>query len=126
MANEPGSRAPKSAPSGHCSGDAPAFSAGAPTVTDPVDVYLNVGLACSASFPLAARDIEALAAPAAAHPIVQWRLAICGRSREDALRDLRLKGYRAENFWEKLKQMGPTDIIEIVGDEGEKIRIWIE
>jgi hypothetical protein len=45
---------------------------------------------------------------------------------EDALKDLRLKGYKAENFWEKLKQMGPTDIIEIVGDEGERIKIWIE
>jgi hypothetical protein len=45
---------------------------------------------------------------------------------EDALRDLKLKGYKPDNFWEKLKQMGPTDIIEIVGDEGERIKIWIE
>ena len=60
--------------------------AGAATMSDPVDVYLNVSLACSASFPLSGREPEALAAPAAAQPIVQWRLAICGRAHADALR----------------------------------------
>ena len=55
-------------------------------MSDPLDVYLNVSLACSASFPVSSRDPETLAAPAAAHPIVQWRLATCGRSHEDALR----------------------------------------
>jgi len=45
---------------------------------------------------------------------------------EDALRDLRTKGYDAGNFWEKLKDMGPTEVIEIDGDEGEHIKIWIE
>ena len=67
-------------------GDLERRLAGAAAMGDPLDVYLNVSLACSASFPLPAHNPEALAAPAAAHPIVQWRLAICGRAREDALR----------------------------------------
>ena len=67
-------------------GDLERRLAGAAAMSDPLDVYLNVSLACSASFPVSARDPEALAAPAAAHPIVQWRLATCGRSHEDALR----------------------------------------
>jgi tetratricopeptide (TPR) repeat protein len=45
---------------------------------------------------------------------------------EDALRDLRTKGYDAGNFWQRLKAMGPTEVIDIEGDEGEHIRIWIE
>jgi hypothetical protein len=44
---------------------------------------------------------------------------------EDAKRDLRRNGYDADNFWEQLKKLGPTDIIEIVG-ERERIKIWIE
>ena len=34
--------------------------------------------------------------------------------------------YDADNFWAGLKKLGPTDILEIVGDEGGRIRIWIE
>lgn len=45
---------------------------------------------------------------------------------EDARRELRFKGYDADNFWERLKALGPTDILEIVGDDGERVRIWIE
>ena len=45
---------------------------------------------------------------------------------DDAKRDLKLKGYDAENFWERLKTLGPAQIIDIEGDEGEKIQIWIE
>lgn len=45
---------------------------------------------------------------------------------EEAKYNLRLKGYDAENFWEQLKKLGPTQIIDIEGDEGEKIQIWIE
>jgi tetratricopeptide (TPR) repeat protein len=67
-------------------GDLERRLANAATMGDPLDVYLNVSLACLASFPLPPREPEALAAPAAAHPIVQWRLATCGRTREDALR----------------------------------------
>jgi hypothetical protein len=45
---------------------------------------------------------------------------------EEAKRKLRLKGYDADNFWEQLKKLGPTQIIDIEGEEGEKIQIWIE
>ena len=45
---------------------------------------------------------------------------------DEALRELKSKGYDAENFWQKLRDMGPTDVIDIEGDEGERIRIWIE
>jgi tetratricopeptide (TPR) repeat protein len=45
---------------------------------------------------------------------------------DDALRDLKSKGYDAGNFWERLKDMGPTEVIDVEGDEGEHVRIWIE
>jgi tetratricopeptide (TPR) repeat protein len=45
---------------------------------------------------------------------------------EDALRDLRAKGMDADNFWRKLRDMGPTDVIDIEGDDGGHIRIWTE
>ncbi len=45
---------------------------------------------------------------------------------DEALRELKSEGYEAENFWRKLRDMGPTDVIDIDGDEGERIRIWIE
>lgn len=61
--------------------------AGAAAMTDPLDVYLNVSLACVAGDSRSkAQDPAAIAAPGLAHPIIQWRLAICGRTHEDALR----------------------------------------
>ena len=47
---------------------------------------------------------------------------------EDAKRDLRLKGYDADTFWEQLVKLGPTQVIDIIGDEDkdERIQIWIE
>ena len=45
---------------------------------------------------------------------------------DEALRELKGEGYDAENFWRKLREMGPTDVIDIEGDKGERIRIWIE
>jgi hypothetical protein len=45
---------------------------------------------------------------------------------EEAKHNLRLKGYDADNFWDQLKKLGPTQIIDIEGEEGEKIQIWIE
>lgn len=45
---------------------------------------------------------------------------------DDAKRELTLKGYDAENFWQQIKGAGPAQIIDIEGDEGEKIQIWIE
>jgi hypothetical protein len=45
---------------------------------------------------------------------------------DDAKRELKLKGYDAENFWERLMRLGPTRIVDIEGDEGERIEIWME
>jgi len=45
---------------------------------------------------------------------------------EEAKRDLQRKGYDADHFWDQLKKLGPTEIIDIEGDDGEKIQIWIE
>ena len=45
---------------------------------------------------------------------------------DDAKKELQLKGYDAENFWQQIKGLGPTQIIDIEGDDGEKIQIWIE
>jgi hypothetical protein len=45
---------------------------------------------------------------------------------DEAKRDLRRKGYDADNFWVQLRRLGPTEIIDIEGDAGEKIQIWIE
>jgi hypothetical protein len=45
---------------------------------------------------------------------------------DEARRELRLKGYDADNFWERLRKLGPAEIIDIRGDDGEKIQIWIE
>jgi hypothetical protein len=40
--------------------------------------------------------------------------------------ELRKKGYDAENFWDRIKRTGPTEILTIEGDEGERVQIWIE
>jgi hypothetical protein len=45
---------------------------------------------------------------------------------DEARRELKHKGYDADNFWERLKALGPTDILEIVGEDGERVKIWIE
>jgi tetratricopeptide (TPR) repeat protein len=47
---------------------------------------------------------------------------------DEAKRELRKKGYGdPERFWEELVKLGPTQIIEVEGDEvGERIQIWIE
>jgi hypothetical protein len=45
---------------------------------------------------------------------------------DDVKGDLRREGYDAENFWEKLRRLGPTDIITIESDDGDKIQIWTE
>jgi hypothetical protein len=46
---------------------------------------------------------------------------------DDARRELKQKGYPdAENFFDRLKDLGPTEIVNIEGSEGEKIQIWIE
>jgi len=45
---------------------------------------------------------------------------------DDARRELKLKGYDADDFWSRLKKLGPAEIIKIEGDNGERIQIWLE
>jgi hypothetical protein len=45
---------------------------------------------------------------------------------DDARRDLKLKGFDAANFLEGLSGLGPTEILNIQGDSGERIEIWVE
>jgi hypothetical protein len=47
---------------------------------------------------------------------------------EEAKRELRRKGHGdPERFWEELMKLGPTQVIDVQGDEeGERIQIWIE
>ena len=45
---------------------------------------------------------------------------------DDAKHELGRQGYDAENFWERLRKLGPTQIVEIVGEDGGRIQIWTE
>ena len=41
-------------------------------------------------------------------------------------RGLELKGYDAEGFWKRLRNLNVREIVSIVGDDGETIEIWVE
>lgn len=45
---------------------------------------------------------------------------------DEARTKLRLKGYDPDNFWRRLRKLGPTEIIDIRGDDGGRIQIWLE
>jgi hypothetical protein len=45
---------------------------------------------------------------------------------DDARKDLKLKGYDADNFWDRLRKLGPTEILSIDGKDGERVQIWLE
>jgi hypothetical protein len=45
---------------------------------------------------------------------------------DDARAELRRKGYDADNFWERLKKLGPTEILSIDNEDGERVQIWFE
>lgn len=45
---------------------------------------------------------------------------------DDARQELKRKGYAPDTFWGKLKKLGPTQIIDIEGGDGERIQIWTE
>ena len=45
---------------------------------------------------------------------------------DDARRELKLKGYGGDDFWSRLKKLGPAEIIKIEGENGERIQIWLE
>ncbi len=45
---------------------------------------------------------------------------------DDARETLRRKGYDADNFWTRLKRLGPTEIVSIQSEDGERIQLWTE
>jgi HEAT repeat protein len=45
---------------------------------------------------------------------------------DEAKGELKKKGYDAENFWRKLKQLGPSEIVEIKGEDGSVVKVWLE
>jgi hypothetical protein len=45
---------------------------------------------------------------------------------DDAREELRKEGFDAGNFWSRLKKLGPAEIVEIKGQDGEHIKIWLE
>jgi len=45
---------------------------------------------------------------------------------EDARRELRREGYDAEGFLDRLRKLGPTEILKIENRDGSKVEIWID
>lgn len=45
---------------------------------------------------------------------------------DDAKQELKKKGYDSDNFWKKLKELGPSEIIEIQGEDGGTVKVWLE
>lgn len=45
---------------------------------------------------------------------------------DDARKELRREGIDGENLLQRLREMGPTEILRIEGNDGEKIQIWLE
>jgi tetratricopeptide (TPR) repeat protein len=45
---------------------------------------------------------------------------------DDAKRELGRRGYGAENFWERIRKLGPTQILDIDDGEGGRVQIWTE
>jgi hypothetical protein len=44
----------------------------------------------------------------------------------DAKGELKRKGYDSDNFWPRVRALGPTEVIDIEGDDGERIKVWLE
>lgn len=44
---------------------------------------------------------------------------------DEARQELKREGYDADSFWERLRKLGPTQVIDIEGED-EKIQIWLE
>jgi hypothetical protein len=45
---------------------------------------------------------------------------------DEARTELRRRGYDADNFWDRLKKLGPAEILSIEGSDGGRVQIWIE
>jgi hypothetical protein len=50
----------------------------------------------------------------------------CTSLPDDARGELKKKGYDCDGLWQKLRKLGPTQFLDIQGDEGERIQIWLE
>jgi len=45
---------------------------------------------------------------------------------DDARRELSRKGFDETNFWTRLRQMGPAQIVDIRDEDGERVQVWTE
>jgi hypothetical protein len=45
---------------------------------------------------------------------------------DDAKKELKHKGYDQDNFWPRLKSLGPTEVIDIEGEDGGRVKVWLE
>ena len=45
---------------------------------------------------------------------------------DDAKADLKKKGYDSDNFWPRVKALGATEVIDIEGDDGDRVKVWLE
>lgn len=45
---------------------------------------------------------------------------------DEAHEELKRKGYDALTFWSKLRSLGPMQIVDIQGEDGERIQVWTE
>lgn len=45
---------------------------------------------------------------------------------DEARSELRRKGIDSDNFWDRLMQLGPSEILSIEGEDGERVQIWLE
>ncbi len=51
---------------------------------------------------------------------------VFGSLPDSAKRGLELKGYDADGFWKRLRQLNIREIVSITGEDGETIEIWVE
>jgi hypothetical protein len=50
----------------------------------------------------------------------------CASLPDEARGELKKKGYDCDGLWQRLRKLGPTQFLDIQGDEGERIQIWLE
>jgi hypothetical protein len=50
----------------------------------------------------------------------------CSSLPDDARSELKKKGYDCDGLWQRLRKLGPTQFLDVQGDEGERIEIWLE
>jgi hypothetical protein len=45
---------------------------------------------------------------------------------DEVKKELSLRGYDADNFWDRLKGLPKMEILTVEGEDGERVQIWIE